>query len=145
VELVSPPPVPSQVVSACKTSPDPTTNMSAHNSPTKTPSRRALGELTPRAINTPSKHLQALDPLDATRARSPLKQVQTLSPHVRAGKENVSQPVALKAGRKRTIGEVDGVENAERVGILFGRAQTGLSGVLDVRRLPYDASVASLM
>lgn len=77
----------------------------SRDSPATTP-RRVLGDLTPRALNTPSKRA---DLFETARATSPLKQVHAPSPQVFTDKENA--PVAPK-GRKRSIAEV---EDAERV------------------------------
>ncbi|KAJ4304668.1 hypothetical protein N0V90_000195 [Kalmusia sp. IMI 367209] len=65
--------------------------------------RRILGELSPRALNSPSKRV---DPSEGARAHSPLKQMQTLTPQLFGEKENAPK------GRKRSIHEV---EDAERV------------------------------
>ena len=86
--------------------------MATMNNSSQSP-RRVLGDLAPKAINTPSKQNQALE---AARAQSPLKQVQTLSPRILAGKENMTHAVTSKAGRKRSINEVDGAENVDRAG-----------------------------
>ncbi|KAL5445624.1 hypothetical protein PMIN07_008972 [Paraphaeosphaeria minitans] len=83
-------------------------SVSLANSPSKGTPRRVLGDLTPKALNTPSKRA---DPSDNTRAHSPLKQMQTLSPQLFGGKENVSSSV-LK-GRKRSINEVDDAERMD--------------------------------
>jgi hypothetical protein len=95
--------------------------MSTHKSLSGSP-RRVLGDLAPKAMNTPSKQSQALD---AARAHSPLKQVQTLSPHMLVDKENMTHVVGAKAGRKRSINEVDGAENVDRAGNTFTRRDGG--------------------
>ncbi|KAL1600485.1 hypothetical protein SLS60_006871 [Paraconiothyrium brasiliense] len=82
-------------------------SVSQANSPSKSTPRRILGDLTPKALNTPSKRA---DLSENTRAQSPLKQMQTLSPQLFGDKENVLNS-ALK-GRKRSINEVD---DAERI------------------------------
>lgn len=82
-------------------------SVSQANSPSKGTPRRALGELTPKALNTPSKRA---DLFDNTRAHSPLKQMQTLSPQLFGDKENPS--ITAFKGRKRSINEVD---DAERI------------------------------
>ncbi|KAF2656179.1 hypothetical protein K491DRAFT_778158 [Lophiostoma macrostomum CBS 122681] len=97
------------------------TSMSAHKGLSNSP-RRVLGDLAPRSLNTPSKQNQALE---ALRAQSPLKQVQTLSPHVLVDKENMAHAVAPKAGRKRSINEVDGAENVDRGSSMFTRRDDG--------------------
>ncbi|KAJ4993759.1 hypothetical protein SVAN01_00813 [Stagonosporopsis vannaccii] len=76
-----------------------------------TPSRRVLGDLTPRAMNTPSK-AKTLESSELTRAQSPLKQLQATShtPQVFAEKENVTSIDAFSHGRKRSIDEVDDAE-----------------------------------
>ncbi|KAF1971328.1 hypothetical protein BU23DRAFT_471498 [Bimuria novae-zelandiae CBS 107.79] len=78
------------------------------NNPSKGTPRRALGDLTPRALNTPSRRA---DPFDGTRAQSPLKQMQTLSPQLFGGKENAI--ANIPKGTKRNICEVDDVERVE--------------------------------
>lgn len=81
-----------------------------HNLP-GTPSRRVLGDLTPRAMNTPSK-AKSLESSELTRAQSPLKQTQapSHSPRVSADKENLTSIDAFPHGKKRSIDEVDDAE-----------------------------------
>ncbi|EAT80766.1 hypothetical protein HBH56_161440 [Parastagonospora nodorum] len=81
-------------------------DMSTHQSPHHTPSRRALGDLTPRAINSP-----VIDSSEATRPRSPLKKITSHIPSVFADKENlVASPAASGHSKKRSIEEVDDAE-----------------------------------
>ncbi|KAF2824715.1 hypothetical protein CC86DRAFT_295844 [Ophiobolus disseminans] len=84
--------------------------MASQHSPTKTPSRRALGELSPRAINSPSTQFKNAEPSEATRPRSPVKKVSSHIPSVFADKENLLAGNALPQGKKRGIEEVDDVE-----------------------------------
>ncbi|KAJ8108964.1 hypothetical protein OPT61_g7805 [Boeremia exigua] len=76
-----------------------------------TPSRRVLGDLVPRAMNSPSKAKN--ESSEPTRAQSPLKHFQATTPTSRvfAEKENTTSIDALNQGRKRNIAEVDGAEN----------------------------------
>lgn len=81
----------------------------AHSLP-GTPSRRVLGDLVPRAMNTPSK-TTSIDSSDLTRAQSPLKQQATThAPRVFAEKENLSSTDSFPQGKKRSITEVDDAE-----------------------------------
>lgn len=90
------------------------TNMAAQYSPSKTPSRRALGDLTPRAVNSPSTQLKKVDPSAAIPPRSPLQKVTLHIPSVSADKENLlGGESAQLQGKKRGIEEV---EDAERPG-----------------------------
>jgi hypothetical protein len=93
--------------------------MSAH-SPSKTTPRRVLGDLPPKSLNTSSKQAGALEASEAMRAQSPLKQVTTLSPQRRMGKENATGMNAFSQGRKRSIYEVDEAENVEIAQSMFG-------------------------
>lgn len=85
--------------------------MATQHSLPGTPSRRVLGDLTPRAMNTPSK-FKTLESSELTRAQSPLKQQQATAqvPRVFADKENVTSIDAFTHGRKRSIAEVDDAE-----------------------------------
>lgn len=84
-------------------------DMNAHQSPHHTPSRRALGDLTPRAINSP-----VIDSSEATRPRSPLKKLTSHIPSVFADKENlVASPAAHTHGKKRSIEEVEDAEKPD--------------------------------
>ena len=89
--------------------------MSPLKSPSNSTPRRVLGDLTPRALNTTPKQSTAREALEAVRVRSPLKQVQTVSPRIFIDQENASSIGALNAGKKGSISEVDGVENADRL------------------------------
>jgi hypothetical protein len=81
------------------------TNIATQHSPSKTPARRALGHLTPKAINTSS---------EVARAQSPLKQATTHAPTAHADKENLATP----KGKKRSIDEVDSAETVENLKML---------------------------
>jgi hypothetical protein len=70
-----------------------------------------LGDLTPKAINTPTK---AAEPSEVARAQSPLKQITTHAPTVHADKENLATP----KGKKRSIDEVDSAETVENLKML---------------------------
>jgi hypothetical protein len=85
--------------------------MATQHSPTKTQSRYALGELTPRAINSPTQP-KNVEPSEAIRPRSPLKKATSHIPLVFADKENLLFSHAPPQGRKRGIDEVDDVESA---------------------------------
>jgi hypothetical protein len=87
-------------------------------SPSKTPSRCVLGDLTPRAINTPSTQAKAFVPSPVARAQSPLKQVTTHAPANHFDKENLATTNAYSKGRKRGIEEVDSAETAESLKML---------------------------
>ncbi|KAF3006595.1 hypothetical protein E8E13_007128 [Curvularia kusanoi] len=86
--------------------------MATQNSLPGTPSRRVLGDLPPRAMNTPSK-TKSLESSELTRAQSPLKQLQgkVHTPRTFAGKENVTSTDAFPHGRKRSIADVDDAES----------------------------------
>jgi hypothetical protein len=88
------------------------TNIATQHSPSKTLSRRVLGDLTPKAINTP------LEPSEVARAQSPLKQVTTHSPTVVLNKENHATSPVQSKGKKRSIDAVDSVETAENLKML---------------------------
>lgn len=85
--------------------------MATQHSRPGTPSRRVLGDLTPRAMNTPSKAKQH-ESSEVSRAQSPLKQLQAAvqTPRALVDKENVTSIDAFPHGRKRSIAEVDGAE-----------------------------------
>jgi hypothetical protein len=100
----------------------------APRSPSKTTPRRVLGDLPPNALKTPSKLTGALDAAEGLRAQSPLKQVTTLSPHLRMGKENLASMNAYPQGRKRSIHEVDDAENVEIAKAMFGARDTTMTG-----------------
>ena len=85
--------------------------------PSKTPSRRVLGDLTTKAINTPSTP-KAYEPSEVARAHSPLKQVTTHTPTNPAGKENLMTPQTNSNSKKRGIEEVDSAESVENVKML---------------------------
>ncbi|KAF2183238.1 hypothetical protein K469DRAFT_711222 [Zopfia rhizophila CBS 207.26] len=93
-------------------------------SPSISPARRVLGDLTPKAINTPSKQY-GFEPSEALKAHSPLKQMQTLSPQMIMNDENMPR---YGSGRKRSIYEVEGAENVESAGIVFAGHNGSLLG-----------------
>ncbi|KAH7082200.1 hypothetical protein FB567DRAFT_100155 [Paraphoma chrysanthemicola] len=84
--------------------------MATQHSLPKTPSRRALGDLTPQSINSPTTQPRNVDASEAIRPRSPLKKVTSHIPSVFADKENLLAPDALPPSKKRGIDEVDDVE-----------------------------------
>lgn len=100
----------------------------SHN-PSKTTPRRVLGDLPPKALNTPSKQTHALDSSEAMRAHSPLKHVTTLSAPLLGGKENLISSGASLHGRKRTIYEVDDAENVECAPALLAGREPAFMGV----------------
>ena len=85
--------------------------MATQHSLPGTPSRRVLGDLVPKAMNTPSKS-KTLESSGLTRAQSPLKQhrATTQVPGTFADKENVTAVDVFSHGRKRSIAEVDDAE-----------------------------------
>ncbi|KAH7402350.1 hypothetical protein DE146DRAFT_463497 [Phaeosphaeria sp. MPI-PUGE-AT-0046c] len=86
-------------------------SVTAHQSSCQTPSRRALGDLTPRAINSPSTHSRNAESSQATQARTQLTKVTSHIPSVFADKENLLASVSSHS-KKRSIDEVDDVEKA---------------------------------
>ena len=101
-------------------------NMASQHTPSKTPSRRVLGDLTSKAINTPSTP-KAYDPAEVARAQSPLKQVTTHTPTNPIGKENLMTPQTNSNSKKRGIEEVEGVESIESVKMLARACDESLS------------------
>jgi hypothetical protein len=99
------------------------------NTPVKSPARRVLGSLTPKAINTPLKHRDVVERAGDVIHHSPLKQVQTLSQHAMADAENIPPTIMLHAARKRSIHEVDDVENPRNVEKRRVERDAGLGGV----------------
>lgn len=99
--------------------------MATQHSLPGTPSRRVLGDLTPRAVNTPSK-IKNLESSEITRAQSPLKQLHTTAytPRAFADKENVTSVNALPHGRKRSIIEVDDAEKVPTAKMVAFEHQT---------------------
>ena len=83
------------------------TQQSAHH----TPSRRALGDLTPRALNSPATQARNAGSSEAIPTRSPLKKVTSHIPNVFANKENL-ETSAFSHGKKRGIEEVEDAEKA---------------------------------
>jgi hypothetical protein len=78
----------------------------------QTPSRRALGDLTPHALNSPTIHSTPKEPSDAIRPRSQLKKVTSHIPSVFADKENLDTSSPVVQGKKRGIEQVEDVEKA---------------------------------
>lgn len=85
--------------------------MAAQQSAHHTPSRRALGDLTPRALNSPATLARNAGSSEAIPARSPLKKVTSHIPNVFADKENL-ETSAFSHGKKRGIDEVEDAEKA---------------------------------
>jgi hypothetical protein len=99
--------------------------MSATTPYYQTPSRRALGDLTPRAINSPSTQTRNVESSEAIQARSPLKKVTSHIPSVFVDKENIRAADASLQGKKRGIDEVEDVESAGNAKMLArGRDET---------------------
>jgi hypothetical protein len=111
-------------------------NMPSQHTPSKTPSRRVLGDLTPKAINTPSTP-KAYEPSEVARAQSPLKQVTTHTPSNPTGKENLLTPQTNSNSKKRGIEEVDSAESVESVKMLARARNEGLANTST--RLTTDA------
>jgi hypothetical protein len=87
-------------------------NIAAQQSLPQTPSRRALGDLTQHAVNSPTAHSAYKESSEAIRARSPLKKATSHLPNVFADKENLDTLGATPQGKKRSIDQVDDVEKA---------------------------------
>ncbi|KAH7382218.1 hypothetical protein BKA66DRAFT_418490 [Pyrenochaeta sp. MPI-SDFR-AT-0127] len=101
--------------------------MATQHSPSKTPSRRVLGDLTPKSVNTPSNQTKGLEPSEVARAQSPLKQVITHVPVGFVDKENLVNLSAYSKSKKRRIDEVDSVESAEKLKMLARGRDESLS------------------
>lgn len=84
--------------------------MAAYHTPSQTPSRRVLGNITPKALNTPQTQTKAYEASQASRAESPLKHVTPNTPTHFVDKENLTTPNATVKSKKRGIEEVDGAE-----------------------------------
>lgn len=112
-------------------------NVATQHSPSSTPSRRVLGDLTPNAINMPASQVTARDPSHVSRAQSPLKQVTTPAPATFVDKENLATLNAYSKGKKRGIEEVDSAETVENLKMLArGRGDS----IMDIdTRLTADA------
>ncbi|KAL1797576.1 hypothetical protein ACET3X_004182 [Alternaria dauci] len=110
--------------------------MASQHTPSKTPSRRVFGDLTSKAINTPSTP-KAHELAEVARAHSPLKQVTTQTPTNPVGKENLMTPQTNSNSKKRGIEEVDGVESVESVKMLARAHDESLSSTST--RLTADA------
>jgi hypothetical protein len=74
----------------------------------KSPARRVLADLTPKAMNVSPNNNTALAHLEGLKNRSPLKQVQTMSSPRQLDTENMSELRYPGQGRKRCISEVEG-------------------------------------
>ncbi|KAF2850161.1 hypothetical protein T440DRAFT_490050 [Plenodomus tracheiphilus IPT5] len=109
--------------------------MATSYSPSKTPSRRVLGDLTPKAINTPSSQSTGWDPSQAARAQSPLKHITSQGPSTFVDKENLANLHAYSQGKKRGIDEVDSAEIADNIKIARGRGDS----LMGPTRLTTDA------
>lgn len=103
--------------------------MAFQHSPSKTPSRRVLGDLTPKSINTPSSQTKNFELSEVARAQSPLKQVMTQVPASFVNKENLASLDASAKGKKRGIEEVDGAESAENLKMLARGRDESLSSI----------------
>lgn len=107
------------------------TNMTTQHSPSKTPSRRVLGDLAPKAINTPLSQTKAFDTSEVTQAQSPLKQTApTLLPAF-DDKENLASSTTASKGKKRGIDEVDSAESVENLKMLARGRDESLSNTGD--------------
>ncbi|EUC31946.1 hypothetical protein COCCADRAFT_99952 [Bipolaris zeicola 26-R-13] len=84
--------------------------MAAYHTPSQTPSRRVLGNITPKALNTPQTQTKAYEASQAPRAESPLKHVTPNTPVHFVDKENLTTPNATVRSKKRGIEEVEGAE-----------------------------------
>jgi len=102
------------------------TNMATEHNPAKTSSRRALGDLTPRAVNSPTQPKNVVEPADAIRPRSPLKKITSHIPSVFADKENFLASNDPSQSRKRGIEDVDDVETAGHAKMLARGRDEGL-------------------
>jgi hypothetical protein len=78
-----------------------------------------LGDLPAKPMNTPSKQTNNREQSEAMKSYSPIKQMPTLSPQLLTNKENAVGADAWKAGRKRSIYEVDDTEQVECVKAMF--------------------------
>lgn len=105
------------------------TDMTSQHTPSKTPSRRALGDLTPRALNSPASQTKNVLSAEAIRARSPLKKVTSHIPNTFADKENLlASPNVASQGKKRGIEEVDSAETIENAKMLAHAREEGAWG-----------------
>ncbi|EMD90192.1 hypothetical protein COCHEDRAFT_1178650 [Bipolaris maydis C5] len=86
--------------------------MAAYHTPSQTPSRRVLGNITPKALNTPQTQTKTYELSQAPRAESPLKHVTPNTPAHFVDKENLTTPNATVRSKKRGIEEVEGAEMA---------------------------------
>lgn len=103
-------------------------NMTTHYSPSKTSSRRALGDMTPKSLNSPSQQTKNAEPSEGVQARSPLKKVTSYIPSVFADKENLEAPTLYLVSKKRGIEEVDDAEDMPNTKMVaLGRDEPMLS------------------
>lgn len=93
-------------------------NMASYQTPSQTPARRVLGDLTPRALNTPQTQTKPYELAQAARAERPLKHVAPSTPAAFSDKENLVTPNATVKSKKRSIEEVDGAETIESAKML---------------------------
>lgn len=122
--------------------------MSALHSPSKGTPRRVLGDVAPKAINTPSKQGNAPRPSETTTTTNPLKPIANLLPIPSADKENLTHPASYLQTKKRTIYEVEDAENAGNAKAIFGAREpkTGWKNALTATGLerhtvPFPAHV----
>ncbi|CAI6333099.1 unnamed protein product [Periconia digitata] len=94
--------------------------MSTSHSPSKATPRRVLGDVTPKALNSPSKQRHAPLPSGVAPAKGPLTQASTLLPNASLNKENLKFPVPHSPSKKRSIYEVEDAENAGNAKAMFG-------------------------
>jgi hypothetical protein len=92
--------------------------MTTHYNPSKTSTRRVLGDMTSNSLNSPSQQTKNAEPSEGVRARSPLKKVNSHIPSVFADKENLDAPAVYPQGKKRGIEEVDDAEDMEHAKML---------------------------
>ncbi|KAH8708536.1 hypothetical protein GQ44DRAFT_830720 [Phaeosphaeriaceae sp. PMI808] len=86
--------------------------MTTQQNPYKTPSRRVLGDIIPKSINSPSTQTKNVESSDAPWFCSPLKKATSHIPSVFADKENILASQSSPQGKKRGIEEVEDAEKA---------------------------------
>jgi len=72
--------------------------------------RRALSNLTPKALNAPASHANKSE---GVRTQNPLKQTHMRASQLFVGKENAVRSEGYVPGKKRGIQEVDDVEDVD--------------------------------
>lgn len=102
------------------------TNVSNQHSPSKSCSRRVLGDLTPQAINPAPAHVKTFDLFQVTHAENPLKHAATGLPTAFIDKENITND-AYPKGKKRGIDQVDSAETVEQLKMLARGRDESLS------------------